>query len=174
MSLDIGMIVLRIVIGLIFAVHGLQKLAGWFGGPGIRGFSGLLQQAGLRHTRAWAMLVALVETAGGLLLAAGLLTPLVAAALVANMIGAIILVHWKNGFWIAKGGYEYNLALIAASAVIGLTGGGRYSADTIFGDRYADGVPAIFALTLAVGVLAFAAEYISSRRTHAHPAPSPA
>lgn len=173
MSLDLGILILRLVIGGVFAGHGLQKLAGWFGGPGLQGFAAMLGKSGLRHARAWALVVALAET-GGLLVAAGLLTSLAAAALVANMIVAVFLVHWKNGFWSMNGGFEFNLVLAAAAAVIGLSGGGRYALDRLLGDRFVDLAPALFVAALIVGLIGFGIEYWYSRRTPMTAAPSPA
>jgi putative oxidoreductase len=173
MSLNVGIVILRAVIGLLFAAHAMQKLTGWFGGPGLRGFAGMLEQNGLRHTRAWALVVALAELSG-LLLAVGLLTPLVAAALVADMLVAILLVHGRHGFWNHKGGFEFNLVLLTVAAVAGLTGGGRYALDRFFGDTFADWAPAIFLVALVLGLVVFAAEYLTSRRAPLSRAPSPA
>lgn len=162
MSLDAGFLILRVVIGGIFFLHGMQKLAGWFKGHGLRGFADLLQQAGVRPAYPWALAVALVEVSG-LLLAAGLLTPVVAGALTANMLAAIALVHWKHGLWNAGGGYEYNLVLAAAAAAAGLTGGGRYAVDALFGDGYAAWAPALYAVVLVLGLAAFGASYGRAR-----------
>lgn len=157
MSLDAAFLILRIVVGGIFFLHGMQKLAGWFKGPGLRGFAGMLEQLGVRPAYPWAVAVALVEVSG-LLLAAGLLTPVVAGALTANMLAAVALVHWKRGFWNTNGGYEYNLALAAVAVAAGLTGGGRYAVDALVGD-YAAWAPAAFAVTLVLGLVALAASY---------------
>jgi putative oxidoreductase len=162
MSVELSFAIARVVIGLVFAGHGLQKLAGWFGGPGLRGFAGMLQSSGLRHASAFALLVALVET-GGLLFAAGFLTPLIAAALAADMLVAIYLVHWKNGFWITKGGYEYALVLAVVTALIGLTGGTTYAVDRWLPAPITDWAPALFVIALVVGLIVFAAESVLSR-----------
>jgi putative oxidoreductase len=79
-----------------------------------------------------AFLAGAAET-GGVLLALGLLTPLAALGLVATMTTAIATVHWAKGFWNTKGGYEFNLALIAAVVAITMTGPGRFSLDRAIG-----------------------------------------
>jgi putative oxidoreductase len=92
-NLDAGILILRVVVGLIFAAHGAQKLAGWFGGKGLSGHSVVMDTLGLRPPRFWAIIDALAESFGGLGLAAGFLTPLAAAALVGSMLVAITKVH---------------------------------------------------------------------------------
>jgi putative oxidoreductase len=174
LTADVGLLVLRLVTGAIFAGHGLQKLFGWFGGPGVRGFAGMLEQTKVRHSRFWALIVALVESVGGLLLMAGLLTPVVAAALAVDMLVAIVLVHWRNGFWITKGGMEYALSLLVASAIFGLTRGGRYALDRIFGDAYADWSAALFVIAAVVGLVVFLVDYLLARPQAVRQAPSAA
>ena len=119
----------RVTIGLLFVGHGTQKLFGWFGGGGIRGTASTFEQAELVPGRRNAMLAGVSETAGGLMFAAGAATPAAAAALSGSMITAIKTVTWPKGVWTQKGGYEYNLVLLAA--VIGLTenGPGSWSVD---------------------------------------------
>src|SRR4051794_38373453 len=109
-----GLLFLRIVIGTIFFAHGTQKLFGWWGGSGPAGTSGWLASMGFRSPRAMAMLVGLAES-GGLLFALGLVTPLAALGVTSAMLVAIWTVHWQNGFFVTKGGYEFNLALIGAA-----------------------------------------------------------
>src|SRR4051794_15056372 len=120
-----GILLLRLVIGLIFFAHGAQKLFGWFGGHGFRATSGFFGSIGWRAPALMTFLAGATE-AGGLLLALGLLTPLAALGLVATMTMAIVTVHWAKGFWNTAGGYEFNLALIAAVVTIAMTGPGRF------------------------------------------------
>ncbi|HEY8644387.1 MAG TPA: DoxX family protein [Gaiellaceae bacterium] len=127
-----GLLLLRIVIGLTLFGHGAQKLFGWWGGPGQAGTRGWLGSMGFRMPAVMAFLLGISE-ASGLLLALGLLTPLAALLTTSAMLVAIGSVHWKNGFWSSKGGYEFNLALIAGSVAIAATGPGRYSLDHAFG-----------------------------------------
>ncbi len=174
LTADVGLLILRLVVGAIFVGHGVQKLFGWFGGPGLRGFAGMLEQARLRHSRFWALVVALVESVGGLLLMAGLFTPFAAAALAVDMLVAIALVHWRNGFWIHKGGMEYALSLLVASAIFGLTRGGRYALDRVFGESYADWSVALFVIAAVIALVVFLVDYLLSRQGAVRQAPSAA
>src|SRR5581483_5880160 len=128
-----GLLLLRVVVGGIFAAHGAQKLFGWFEGPGRAGTRGWIGSMGFRPDWLFAMLVSLQELGGGLLLAFGLLTPLGALAVTASMVVAVALVHWKNGFFVGKGGYEFNLALATAAIALAATGPGRFSIDRALG-----------------------------------------
>ncbi|MGZ3678942.1 MAG: DoxX family protein [Ktedonobacterales bacterium] len=131
MSFDLASLVLRILVGLVLAGHGSQKLLGWFGGPGLTRASGSMEKLGFRPGRFWALLASGSEFGGGLLVALGLLTPLAAASLVAAMLVAITKAHWKAGFWNSKGGFEYPLTLLVVSAVVGLSPAGHYSLDAL-------------------------------------------
>jgi len=131
--LDLGLLVLRVVIGLILAAHGAQKLFGWWGGPGMAGWTAAMTRMRIRPAAPWAWLSALSELLGGLGLALGLLTPLPSFGIVAAMLVAIALVHWPNGFWNGKRGYEFNLSLVAPAVAIALTGPGAYSLDSVIG-----------------------------------------
>jgi putative oxidoreductase len=131
--MNIGLLVMRVVIGLVLGGHGVQKLFGWFGGHGLsttgQGFGAL----GYRPGTLFAFVAGATEAGGGLLLALGLLTPLAAAAIVGTMLNAALSAHVKKGFWLANGGYEYTLALGAAAAGLGFTGAGAYSLDHAIG-----------------------------------------
>ena len=131
--LALGLLVLRVVIGLIVAAHGAQKLFGWWGGPGMAGWTSGMTRMRLRPAVPWAWLSVLSELVGGLGLALGLLTPLPSFGIVAAMLVAIALVHWPNGFWNGKRGYEFNLSLVAVAVAIALTGPGAYSLDSALG-----------------------------------------
>src|SRR5256885_4975257 len=131
----LGLLILRLVIGLTVAAHGAQKLFGWWGGPGMNGWTGAMNRMRIRPAVPWAWMSALAELLGGLGLAVGLLTPLSGLAIAGSMLVAIALVHWPKGFWATKGGYEFNLSILAAIAAIGLTGPGAYSLDSALGIR---------------------------------------
>ena len=127
--MDIGLLILRLVVGLVLAAHGAQKLFGWFGGYGLAGTGGFLEQLGFRPGKLHAFLAGLAEFGGGLLLAAGLVTPLAAALIIAVMVVAAGSVHLSKGFWFTNGGYEYHLVLVAAALALAFTGPGTYSLD---------------------------------------------
>src|SRR5438132_1502899 len=103
--MDLGLLIVRLVIGLTLAAHGSQKLLGWFGGGGIAGTAPFLEQLGFRPGRLHAAFAGVAETAGGLLLAAGLFTPLAAAAVIGVMVVAVGSVHWGKGFFLSTGGF---------------------------------------------------------------------
>jgi putative oxidoreductase len=145
-----GILLLRIVVGTTMAGHGLQKLLGWFGGPGQKGTEHMFRKLGFPAAAAMAILAALAET-GGLLFAVGLLTPLAALGIAIVMLNAIGSVHWKNGFWNSAGGFEFPLVMLAAAIAVAMTGPRRFSADAAIGW---DG--SISGLWWGVGVLAAA------------------
>ncbi len=124
---NIGLLIIRLVVGLTFVGHGAQKLFGWFGGTGITGTGNWLKTIGLeKGARIWAILAGSFELIGGLLFASGILTWLGAAMIAIVMIDAIFAVHGKNGYWMTEGGFEYNFVLIAVAIGVALTGPGDY------------------------------------------------
>lgn len=127
----LGLLIIRLVIGLSFAAHGTQKVFGWFGGYGPKGTGGFFDSIGIKPGVLMAVLAGLAEIAGGLLFAAGLWTPIGAALIVLIMLGAIIKVHAKNGYWVTSNGFEYNLTLIAIAVGVALIGAGEYSLDAL-------------------------------------------
>jgi putative oxidoreductase len=131
MALAVGLLIARVVIGLTLAGHGVQKLFGWFDGPGLIKFTGGLKAQGYKPAWLWVFFVCLGEIGGGLSLASGLLTPLGAAGIVGAMCMAIVKVHWKNGFWNGKRGIEFPLALLAVAVQFGIAGPGDYSLDVL-------------------------------------------
>jgi putative oxidoreductase len=133
----LGLAALRFIVGGLFMGHGLQKLAGWFEGYGLRATGESFEAMGLRPGRAHATAAGASETAGGALIAAGLLTPAAASLLSGTMITAIRKVHAPNGPWAAKGGYEYNLVMLAAVFAITDLGPGKLSLDEALGMRRA-------------------------------------
>ena len=132
-SLSVGLLILRLVVGLTIAAHGAQKLFGWFGGSGISGTLKMQERMGLKPPVLWVGFIILGEFGGGLSLAFGLLTPLGAAGIFGAMFMAICKSHWKNGFWNGKRGIEFPLQLLGAAVALGFTGPGSYSLDALFG-----------------------------------------
>ena len=97
--MDAGLLVARMVFGLLMAAHGSQKLFGWFGGYGIAGTGGFFESLGFRPGRLFALAAGLAETGGGLLLALGLFEPVAAAIIVSVMVVAAVTVHWQGGLF---------------------------------------------------------------------------
>ena len=112
-----GILILRLVVGLTIAAHGAQKLFGWWGGPGMKGWTGAMNHMRIRPAAPWAWASALAELTGGLGLAVGLLNPLPSFAIAGSMLVAIALVHLPKGFFTSKGGYEFNLTILAALGI---------------------------------------------------------
>jgi putative oxidoreductase len=156
--ISIALLLLRLGVGLTLAGHGLQKLFGWFGGAGLTHLGQSLEKQGFKPVWPWIALAIIGEVGGGLSIALGFLTPLGAAGILGAMAMATFKSHWKNGFWLNKGGYEYSLVLLIVSIAIGLSGPGSYSLDTLFGITLPQallfGVLAIAALLVdAIGIL---------------------
>ena len=132
-SIAAGLLIIRLVVGLLLFAHGGQKLFGWFGGFGFKGTSGWLQSQGFKQAELWTLVGALGELGGGLLFAVGFLTPLGAIGIFASMLMAVIKFHWSNGLWATSGGYEYPLVLTFIGLVGALVGPGAYSIDSLIG-----------------------------------------
>jgi putative oxidoreductase len=95
----------------------------------MKGWVGAMNRMRIRPAVPWAWISMVAEILGGLGLTVGLLTPLPSLAIAASMLVAIALVHWPRGFWATKGGYEFNLSILAGIAAIALVGPGAYSLD---------------------------------------------
>ena len=131
--MDFGLLMLRATVGLTLAAHGAQKLFGWFGGYGLERTAQAFESLGFQPGRRSALRAGLTELAGGLLLTAGLLSPLGAALVASVMLVAAITVHVKNGFFSTSGGYELNLVLGLVGLAIAFTGPGAFSLDALAG-----------------------------------------
>src|SRR6266853_5127122 len=118
MSIAFGLLVLRLVVGLAVAAHGAQKLFGVWGGSGMNGWAQGVRRLRMRPARPLAWIAALSEFGGGLLLALGLLSPLGSLAIIGAMLVAVATVHLSKGFWVTKGGFEFNLSLIVGAAAL--------------------------------------------------------
>lgn len=130
--LDFSVLLLRVALGLTMAAHGYNK---FFGGGRISGTARWFDSIGMRPGQFHARVAATAEVAAGLGLAVGLLTSVSAAVFVALMLVAAWTVHRKSGFFIVKGGWEYNLILAVAAVAIAGLGAGKISLDyTLFRD----------------------------------------
>ncbi|WP_116475551.1 DoxX family protein [Zobellella maritima] len=128
---------LRLPVGIIFMAHGAQKLFGWFGGYGLEGTGQFMASIGLEPGMLMAFMAGAGEFFGGLFILLGLLTRAAALSLAATMLVAILAVHLENGLFMSNGGYEFGLALLAASVSLLFSGAGRLGLDELLHRRLA-------------------------------------
>lgn len=166
----------RLFIGGLFFAHGTQKLFGWFGGPGPEKTAAMMEQLDLYPGKQNAIAAGAAETAGGLGVALGALTPASAAALIGSMVTAIRTVHLPKGFFVTEGGYEFNLTLIAALLIL-VDGGPGPSIDSALGIDDTGPGWALFALAAGAAgstlVIAAGAKAAPKAPDHAPVEPSP-
>lgn len=132
-QIDSGLLILRLVVGIIFIAHGGQKLFVY----GFDGVAGGFAQMGVPMAQVMGPFVGLLEFFGGLALIAGVLTRLVAFGLAGTMVVAMLLVHLKAGFF-APNGIEFPLSLFGSTVLLAIAGAGAYSLDALIGRRGAD------------------------------------
>ncbi|HET6825793.1 MAG TPA: DoxX family protein [Amnibacterium sp.] len=133
--MDFGKLVVRLVVGGFFMGHGLQKLRGAFGGPGLEGTEQMMTALSMHPAKLNARAAALSETLGGAGIALGAGTPFASAALIGAMATAVRKVHFKNGLWNSSGGWEYNAVLMAVVAGLTNDGPGDLSLDALVGRK---------------------------------------
>jgi putative oxidoreductase len=137
---DKAALILRVVLGAVFFPHGMQKLFGWYGGPGFSGTMNMFT-ADMGVPALFAFLAIMAEGLGSLGLLTGLLTRVAAFGITMNMIVAVAMVHWQNGFfmnWFGKQkgeGFEYHLLVIAIGIALMIRGGGALSLDKIMAEK---------------------------------------
>ena len=149
-SVNLGMLLLRVLIGLTFAAHGYGK---FFKGGKIPGTAGWFDSMGMRPGKVHALAAATTEMASGIMLALGLLTPLAAMAMVAVMVVAGYTVHRENGFFIVGEGWEYTFVVAVIAVAVATVGPGEYSLDEVIGLDGLHGVPGLL-ISAVGGVLA--------------------
>src|SRR6185295_4964382 len=130
-TLSIGLLLARVVIGLVMAAHGTQKLFGWFGGHGLNKTGEFFVHLGFRPGRAFVTAASVTEITSGLLVALGLLGPIGPALMISVMIVAMITVHWEHGLFAANNGVEVPLLYSTTALGLALIGYGHYSLDTV-------------------------------------------
>lgn len=175
--MEVGLFIIHALIGALLAGHGAQKLFGILGGFGLEGTAGYLESFGLRPGKLFAAAAGTAELAGGVLLAAGLFTPLAAALIGATMLVAARTDHAGKGIWIFNGGSEYVLTVAAVVLALAFNGAGAWSVDAAIGWDVAGLAWGLGALGVAVvgaaGVLALTHRK-ATRETRSEPAPSAA
>lgn len=164
-TLDVALLILRIGVGLIFAVHGAQKLFGVWSGPGFAGWTAAMNHMGYRPAGVFAAVSAVAEFGGGLLLVVGLFTPLAAFVLVAQSIVIIGAAHWRSGFFNKNNGYEFPLALTTGVVAILFAGPGAWSIDAALGLSLAPApTVALFVIGIAGGLATLAVPVLTAHR----------
>ena len=151
-TLSLGLLVLRVVVGLLMAAHGSQKLFGWFGGHGIAGTGMYFESIGFRPGPLFARVAATTEFVSGLLVAFGFLGPVGPALMLSVMIVAAVSVHWKNGLFAMSNGIEVALFYGTVAVGLALIGFGRYSLDALLGLQSIY-TPVWAFVALAIGIL---------------------
>jgi putative oxidoreductase len=148
--MELGIFIIRVVVGGLLVAHGTQKLFGWFGGHGIEGTGGFMDSLGMRPGRTMAMAAGTTEALGGLLLALGFFTPLAAVLIASTMFVAARTAHGGKGVFASNGGWE--LPLINATVAIGLAfdSAGKWSLDHAIGWDVSGVAWGLGALALAI------------------------
>lgn len=170
--MKIARFLLRVTIGALFFGHGTQKLKGWFGGHGLDATASFFEQLGLRPGRRNAIAAGASEAGGGAALALGVATPFASAALIGTMLTAVHRVHLKNGPWMSNQGYEYNLVLILAAALVAELGPGPVSVDHLLGIERSGPGWGLAALAMG-GAGALAVNQLSTMTPETPAAPEP-
>lgn len=132
---SIGPLIARATLGLVMLPHGLQKTLGWFGGPGLENWVGYASSMGIPAPVA--VLVALSESVGALLLLSGLIGRFAALGVIGVMAGAVAMVHGKVGFFMNWGGtqqgegFEYHILAVGLALIVVSLGSGKASLDAV-------------------------------------------
>ncbi|KUI28073.1 DoxX family protein [Mycobacterium sp. GA-2829] len=153
---DLGLMLLRVGLGVLLIGHGLQKAFGWWGGPGLGGFQESLAEVGYQHANILTYVGAVAQIGAGLLLVLGLFTPVAAAVALAYLINALlagVAGQSEAGFpFFLPDGFEFQVTLIVIAAALVLTGPGRYGFDAGRGWARRPFVGSFVALLLGIGL----------------------
>ncbi len=152
---DLGLLVLRVALGVVFIAHGLQKAFGWWGGSGLDGFKETLSQAGYHNANLLTYVAAGAQMASGVLLVLGLFTPIAAAVALAFLVNSVLATfsaqRADGGLFVFGSAAEYLLVLTAVAAAIVLAGPGRYGFDGGRGWARRPFIGSFLALVLGIG-----------------------
>jgi putative oxidoreductase len=168
-TLGTGLLLARLILGLLMVAHGGQKLFGWLGGYGIAGTAGFFEQLGFRPGRLFVITAALSEVGSGLLIALGLLGPVAPALLLSIMIVAAVSAHLKNGLFATQNGIEVPLLYGTAAVALAFVGPGPFSLDTALGLDHV-WTPGLKAAALAIGLAGGLINLLARRPAPAGPA----
>jgi putative oxidoreductase len=150
---DLGLLVLRVVVGGVVAMHGLLKL-GWVGkGGSLAGTGGWFGSIGLRPGPFWARVAVLAEAGGGILMALGLGGPIGPGLVAFDLLVVSIVAHLPKGFWAHNGGWEFPLPLAAAGLAVALVGNGLWSLDALLGLAYPEWLASAWLALMAIGAV---------------------
>lgn len=166
--IDLGLLLIRVIFGLVFAAHGAQKLFGWFGGYGLAGTGGWMESMGFRPGKTFATAAGLGEFTGGLLFTLGFLGAVGPALMLSVMLVASITVHRKNGLFTTNNGIELPLLYATAAVGVALIGPGRYSLDQALGDDRLL-TPGVTWIILVLGLIGGVVNLAMRRPTPASP-----
>jgi putative oxidoreductase len=165
-TLGTGLLVARLIFGVLMVAHGGQKLFGWLGGYGLAGTAGFFEQLGFRPGRLFVVTASLSEVVSGILIALGLFGPVGPALLLPVMIVAAVSVHWKGGLFAATNGIEVPLLYATGAVALAFTGYGLFSLDSVLGIGHI-WTPALKVAVLAVGVVGGVVNLLARRPARA-------
>jgi putative oxidoreductase len=161
-TLGTGLLLARLILGVLMVAHGGQKLFGWLGGYGLAGTAGFFEQLGFRPGRLFVVTASLSEVVSGVLIALGLFGPVGPALLLSVMLVAGVSVHWKNGLFAGTNGIEVPLLYATGALALALAGPGLLSLDAVLGIA-SIWTPALKVAVLAIGAVGGAVNLLARR-----------